>query len=920
MSTTAHDRTLTVHMADWQPYRVARLLQRRPDLVAPKPPANLAELARRAQHYPSVRLAIDRTNLPENRMLQLIVCCRRNVGLDELEAALPEGVSLADIEPVVASLEEAALVWRHDGRLFSSGVLRQAMPTTLGPPVADLANHQTVDYLKAAVAKIRVGVVGSPVASSLPASPGARKAQLVDYLEELLAVPGLVDALLRKAPAEARALAESMASGRPAIPADHFLLSYSPYTRNSYYTSQPSYWLYERGLLLPARDGSAAFQPRAVGVALRGGRPVDDLALVPPLLATGSIDQAAVDRVAAERGVAVLDAVAEMLGRWGAEPAKQLKSGGLGVAVVKRVAAQLDTTLEEAGRIVELAHLAGLLDDVVETRQERRKYIRESWVRPSGVAAGWLRQPAASRWRQIAAAWLRADHWPSASGRKLTDNAKAAPVLSIQRAVDAPARRRDVLGGLAGLDDKGAGDALPATSAGALADWVYWQQPQPWLGNVGGDRVTAISWAYEEAQLLGMAAAGRLSSFGRALLSGHDDEAEQLFAAHTPSEATSFTLQADMTAVVVGRLDRDVLGELRLLADIESTGAATTFRFSEASLRRAIDAGRDGESILAFLRKYAGKGVPQALEYLVTDVARRHGHLLVGTASSFVTSDDPAVLADACAHRRTRKLRLQLLAPTVAVSPEPAAKVMTTLQDAGFLPASDESGQAEPVSNVVVLGAVPGADTGEPALAIELPEPFRQRHRPGVAAAPQLEPDEAASHAEAICAGASPEPSEADGDERDAALAQVIHVEPVARSRQRGRQATFGFEPDLEDVLDIDPFDPDLFDPDLGDLVEESLTLESFRAIVWQAADSGGVLAVVPEDAFGDEPILLGVTGLQGDDAVAGVDLATGRGIVLDYADIAGILEVGDVASLAFASRRGGNRGRRSRNRGRGQR
>lgn len=968
MSNGVRNLTLTAHMAGWGHDRVVGLLQRRPDLVAPKPPADLAELAARAQRYPSVSLAIDRANLAENRMLQLVVCCRPDVGLDALAAALPDGTSLGDVESVLRSLEDAALVWRHDGRLCSSGVLRQAMPTTLGPPIAGLANGQTVEYLKAVTAKIRAAVDGSRIADRLPAVPGpkgrpARKAQLVDHLEDLLATPGVVDVVLRKAPAEARSLATSMANGRSAIPADRSLHHYSPYGRNSYYSSQPSFWLFEHGLLLPATDRVAAFQPREVGVALRGGRPVADLALDPPALATGSIDQSVVDQAAAERGVATLDAVAEILGRWADVPAKQLKTGGLGVAVVKQTAAALDTTVEDAGRIVELAHLAGLLEDVVETRLVRRKPIREGWVRPSAVASDWLQQPAERRWAQLAGAWLRAEHWPSVSGRQLSDSGKPVPVFSRQRAENAPARRREVLDGLAALGLDRAGVTVPTTSPEALAAWVYWQQPQAWLREVAGQRDSAIAWTYEEAELLGIAAAGSLSAFGGALLAGQADEAQQLFAARAPAEVTSFTLQADMTAVVVGRLARDALTELRLLADVESTGAATTFRFSEATLRRAIDAGRDGDSILSFLRKHAGKGVPQALEYLVTDVARRHGHLLVGTARSFVTSEDPAVLADACAYRRTRKLRLQLLAPTVAVSPEPADKVLAILRDAGFLPANDESSSDDVAAtgrgragiatnrdrendtgsapdNVVVLSrSAVSDDATAVGAAVALPEPFRQRHRPDVASAPSLGAQVAARHAAAICHGPAADPSSAGVDNRFDTT-----VEGDRTARAEPARLELGLDPEaaermeavnrLGEQLAAELAAGDLNDGDMGfdafeaefEEHEEGLTLESFQAIVHEAAATGGVLGLLPEDAAEDDPpILLGVTALHGDDGVAGLDLLTGEPTVVYFAELAAVLELGSVGlpvprSPRSSSGSGQRRGARSRGRGRGRR
>ena len=261
-----------------------------------------------------------------------------------------------------------------------------------------------------------------------------------------------------------------------------------------------------------------------------------------------------------------------------------------------------------------------------------------------------------------------------------------------------------------------------------------------------------MHWVYAEAELLGIVAEGTLTAHGRELVAGDEDTgAAAALARAMPVVATTFTLQADLTATVVGMLDRDIVVELRLLADVESTGPATTFRFSEASLRRALDAGRGAEEILAFLQRHADKGVPQPLAYLVGDVARRHGHLRVGAAGSFVTSDDPGVLADACTNRRTRKLALRLLAPTVAVSPQSLDVVIAGLRGAGFLPTADEAAtDTTPVRPSIGLAVATPAVPTSAALGSEtssadeeLPERFKSHPR-AHNATPSLDEDSAA--------------------------------------------------------------------------------------------------------------------------------------------------------------------------------
>ena len=685
MPTRPHHRTLTAQLRDWTADQVATLLVRRPDLARPLP-ADLGELAQRAQQHPSVTAAIDRTTLAENRLLQLVVCCRPDVPVAELGAALPAGTALADVEPVLASLEEAALLWRHDGRVHCCGTLRQLMPTPFGPPLHDLASEQQTSYLKSAIDSVRTALAASshrgelPPPATGPDGRPPRKAELVEELERLVSTPGVVAAVLESAPAEAVQLAADLLAGPPYVEWSYYL-TYSTYQR--YYESEPGYWLYRHALVLPVPRSSAAAQPREVGVALRGGRPIVDLALDRPDFVTHRVDQHDVDAQGAARAVQALHLVDELLDAWWAAPVKALQSGGLGVSVTKQVATMLDVDAAVAELLIELAYVAGLIEQRTVSRTERRKYVSETFVEPSAAAAAWMSRPDPVRWRQLAGAWQRADYWPSASGRQ-PDGAKPVPLLSPQYAAAGAAERREVvLEALAALDD-GA-----ATTLTDLAAALYWAQPQPWLRHGPDDGTLPIEWVWTEAELLGIVAAGSPTSFGRALIAGDDAAAESALAAAEPRHETAFTLQADLTATVVGTLAREVLTELRLLADVESTGAATTFRFSEGSLRRAFDAGRSAAEITSFLERHAAKGVPQPLAYLVGDVARRHGHLRVGDAGSFVTSDDPAVLADACTHRRTRKLALRLLAPTVAVSPRPPDAVLEGLRAAGFLPTAD---------------------------------------------------------------------------------------------------------------------------------------------------------------------------------------------------------------------------------------
>jgi hypothetical protein len=156
-----------------------------------------------------------------------------------------------------------------------------------------------------------------------------------------------------------------------------------------------------------------------------------------------------------------------------------------------------------------------------------------------------------------------------------------------------------------------------------------------------------------------------------------------------PEPLDHVLLQADLTAIAPGPLERPLAAALGVLADVESKGGATVYRFTPDSVRRALDAGRSASDLHAFLAAHSRTPVPQPLSYLIDDVARRHGQLRVGAASSYVRCDDDSTLAEIIADRRSASLRPRLLAPTVLASPVPPGQLLTRLREMGYAPAAE---------------------------------------------------------------------------------------------------------------------------------------------------------------------------------------------------------------------------------------
>jgi hypothetical protein len=230
--------------------------------------------------------------------------------------------------------------------------------------------------------------------------------------------------------------------------------------------------------------------------------------------------------------------------------------------------------------------------------------------------------------------------------------------------------------------------ALPPDRAGtvdALTDRLRWRAPR----RGGRLRDDLVGWTVDEAVLLGLVSGVALSTPGRLLTGGATEEARAALEGSLPAELDHVLLQADLTAVAPGPLESELARRMRLVADVESTGGATVYRFSDRSVRRAFDAGWSAGDVTELLSRHSRTTVPQPLTYLVEDVARRHGRIRVGAAAAFVRCDDEATLGELLTDRRSAALRLRRLSPTVLAAQSSAEVVLDRLREMGYTPAAE---------------------------------------------------------------------------------------------------------------------------------------------------------------------------------------------------------------------------------------
>lgn len=655
MSGPGAPRTLADQFRSWSSADLARLLSRRPDLATPAP-ADSSQLASRAGTRASALRAVDRLNLLELTVVDAAVALGGTVSRDDLRRHV--NASAAAVDEAVDNLVATALLWGSAGELRTMSVLAEIVGTTvsgLGPSTEQLLSTYGPSRITA-------------LAKDLGLHPSGERQGDIALVAEHLAGRENVEALLSEVDPPARRILEHLdrESAEGTVGSTE-----QPVSREA--ARSPTDQLLARGLLV-ARDRSHVAVPREVGICLRGGRTTRARADAEPALATASRDQSLVDRAAAGAAFELVRHVELLLEHWGTAPPAALRGGGLGVRELRAAAELLHLELPVAALHIELASAAGLLA-VGQTDD-----LDAGWL-PTDAFDIWNAASVADRWGRLALAWLDNPRLTGlVGGRDANRKPVNALVPDLERAW-LPATRRKALLQLAEL---GPGEVLAAgTGTASLVDRMRWLRPRR-----PAQRPEAIGWLVEEAAAVGVLGLGGMSVHGRALLSVDDPrhEAPAALEPLLPDPVDHVLLQADLTAVAPGPLEQELAHNLAAMADIESRGGATVYRFTATSVRRAFDSGWSAAEIHEFVAGASRTPVPQPLGYLVDDVSRRFGTVRVGSCEAFLRSDDEAALAELVHDPRAASLRLRRIAPTVLVSDVPLDVLLPRLRELGTAP------------------------------------------------------------------------------------------------------------------------------------------------------------------------------------------------------------------------------------------
>ncbi len=712
-------RALTAELAARSDNALRTLFDARPDLISPPVP-DFAALAARACARASVARALDRLDQPQTQVLEVLhLTTNEDLGQSANAATLKpliEGSTLGALESILKHLHAMALLYRAPARpsettaaagtpvpARSRGYLPVSSlkdviglhPAGLGRSYVDLVRSQAsagARLLESVRALHRAGAgvrdAGTPMEAALAMHAWLEKA-------------GSLELLLKTAPENTDTMLARFSAGPVgAIPK---ALRPAQMVRPD---ASPVDWLLARGLLIPL-DGEHVELPSDVALVLRGHVVIRGFSTSAPSPALKTISAARRSNAALGSIAEVLRLVTELLAQVRDQPLATLRAGGVGVREVRRLADSLRIDPERTTLLLELAALSGLLVLDVDTSH---------WQLSD---RGWMQRPREEQWLWLATSWLQSDRAPSLVGQSIPRRAGAAGVSGAVSAAgtgavgaagaggtgpinalaaeahrpDAPVLRQQTLAIMAELADEveqqTGDDGVPVLDADSIAQRFHWRQPR-----LARRLRRLLPGFLAEAELLGLTGSGSLTRVGAALARGESEQALELLRTSLPPALAHVLLQADLTAVAPGYLSPELSTELNLLAEAEGQGPATIYRFSAASIRRALDAGQDAERILDFLGRHSATEIPQPLRYLVEDTAARHGRLRVGGAASYLQSDDDAMLAELLETPSLEHLGLQALAPTVFVSRAGPREVALALRELGLAPALADTDEA----------------------------------------------------------------------------------------------------------------------------------------------------------------------------------------------------------------------------------
>lgn len=619
------------------------LLQARPDVRVEPVPRSFVQLAQRLSNENSLAGPLQRVNRDAVVAGQVVAALGPAATVPNLARLL--GASEAAVRRALAELCGRGLAWTDAGVVYLPQRLAEHWSVGIGGrPVSVIAHTAYADDLRTAAEALGVEVAG------------LRKPELIAQLTETMS----------NSRAMARILAElsEPAQDRLDLHRHGHANLFSGFGRLA--GPDPDQALGEAGLLL--RVQSRWELPREVALAAWLAEP-EHVLTGPPAIPRAGTEPAAQRATAQAAVAAMLHAMTSLLDEARDKPITALKKGGVGPRERTRLATRLSLSADVVMLCIDLAYAAGLLGEVA------------AGYAPTGAYADWRAAQPSRQWATLAVAWFTLEH--ASTHREIEEGKELPPPLPLGSSAG-PMRR-------ALLIAAGGGESVSTT--GERIDWFF-----PLHGYDEPRREAKTAAAIREAELMGVIAGDQITECGQHLVSVAcaDDadnlveELARLAAPLLPEQPCTVILQSDLTAVVSGQPTVAVSRVLTAAAVSEARATAGVWRFTPASVRGALDAGWTAQALLAELAAITDHALPQPLEYLITDMARRHGTVRVRGMRSCVLADETTIV-ELLHTRALGTLHLAQLAPTVLSSPFELDRVLSALRAAGLSPVAEDA-------------------------------------------------------------------------------------------------------------------------------------------------------------------------------------------------------------------------------------
>ncbi len=287
------------------------------------------------------------------------------------------------------------------------------------------------------------------------------------------------------------------------------------------------------------------------------------------------------------------------------------------------------------------------------------------WL-PTEYFDDWAQRDSWSQWLTLKQAWENLESWGESNVLAANPKTEGAAAL-----------RREALSQLVSAPNN-----VPV-SGQLLVERIRWARPSWKVTEVQIETVLA------EATTLGLLAGGRRTSLVTA-------DSDPGFGRPTDR----IVVQQDLSAVAAGPLDYQTMRVLHLISARVSHGSVAVRRFTEATLRRAMDSGWSGDEILTWVGEHSITPVPDTLKVLIDDVKRQFGRVEITPVSFLLATNDESTTESVLQADSDGRFEFTKLGPTLLAASGEAQDLVSFLHDLGIAPvATDRDGNRQLAPN-----------------------------------------------------------------------------------------------------------------------------------------------------------------------------------------------------------------------------